>query len=169
SIGGESARFEKVLPLVKSYSAPVVALCLDDSGIPNDGETAVAVGDRLVSSLLEAGLPANKIYLDPLVRSVATSPESVLDTLELMKILGAKYEGLHFISGLSNVSFGLPERRHLNRAYAVMAVAAGLDAVIMDPLDSILQALILAAEALVNRDRYCLEYINAYNQNRLGG
>jgi 5-methyltetrahydrofolate--homocysteine methyltransferase len=167
SISGESERFNSLLPLVKRYKAPVVALCLDDRGIPKDKETAVAVGDQLIGSLLETGVPVNKIYLDPLVRSVATSPETVLDTLDLMRILGEKYEGLHFISGLSNVSYGLPERRHLNRAYVVMSVAAGLDAVIMDPLDNFLQALILAAEALVNRDRYCLNYIDAYNRSRL--
>lgn len=167
SISGESQRYDNVISLVKQYNTDVIALCLDDSGIPADKDTAVAVGDRLVRRLLESGIPAGKIYLDPLVRSVATNPATVLDTLEVMRVLGSAHQSLHFISGLSNVSFGLPERRHLNRAYAVMAVAAGLDAVIMDPLDKTLRALILAAEALANRDRFCLQYIDAYNRNIL--
>jgi cobalamin-dependent methionine synthase I len=167
SISGESDRFEKVLPLITKSDAAVVALCMDDKGIPGDSATAERVGRDLVRRLLDAGIPADRIYVDPLVRSVATNPETVVETLELMKTLGREFDGIHFVSGLSNVSFGLPERRHLNRAYAVMSVAGGLDAVIMDPLDRTLQALIYAAEALVNRDRFCMQYIGAFNEGKL--
>lgn len=167
SITGEKERFQKTLPLVKQYDARVIALCLDDRGIPADKETALEVGERLVSDLLDAGIPVDKIYLDPLVRSLATSPQTVLDTLVLMQTMGANYQGLHFVSGLSNISFGLPERRHLNRAYVVMSIGHGLDAVIMDPLDKSMHALIYAAEALVNKDRFCLSYIKAHNEGRL--
>lgn len=167
SISGESGRFKKVLPLAKQYNAGLIALCLDDRGIPQDRNVAIEAGSRLVDSLLDAGIPVEKIYLDPLVRSVATNPQAVLDTLMLVEALHAKYAGLHFVSGLSNVSFGLPERRHLNRAYLVMSIASGLDAVIMDPLDDLMQALIFASEALVNRDRFCLSYIKAHNDGKL--
>ena len=88
-----------------------------------------------MNDLLIDGVPIDDIYFDPLIRSVATSPGAVVDTLKLMQDLGSKFPGLHFVSGLSNVSFGLPERRHLNRAFVVLSVASGLDAVIMDPLD----------------------------------
>ncbi len=167
SISGERDRFGKVLPLVRQYEAGVVALCLDDRGIPSDNSAALAVAERLIGDLREAGIPLERIYLDPLVRSLATSPTTVTDTLALMQTLGAKFPGLHFVSGLSNVSFGLPERRHLNRAYAVMSIACGLDAVIMDPLDGLMRAMILAAEALANKDRFCLSYIKAYNSGIL--
>jgi cobalamin-dependent methionine synthase I len=167
SISGESERFSKVLPLITEYDTDVVALCMDDKGIPPDTVAAEKVGRDLVRRLLDAGVPADRIYVDPLVRSVATNPETVLGTLELMQTLGSAFDGLHFVSGLSNVSFGLPERRHLNRAYIVMSVANGLDAVIMDPLDETLRALIYAAEALANRDRFCMQYIGAYNEGKL--
>lgn len=167
SISGESERFSKVLPLIKKYDAGVVALCMDDAGIPPDCGTAEEVGRNLIRRLLDGGVSADRIYVDPLVRSVATNPETVLGTLELMQVLGNEFNDLHFVSGLSNVSFGLPERRHLNRAYVVMSVASGLDAVIMDPLDETLQALIYAAEALVNRDRFCMQYIGAYHKGKL--
>jgi len=167
SISGEHERFRRVLPLAKQYNAGLVALCLDDRGIPQSRDIAVEVGSRLVGSLLDAGIPAGKIYLDPLVRPVATNPQAVIDALALIETLHVKYADLHFISGLSNVSFGLPARRHLNRAYVVMSIVSGLDAVIMDPLDSFMHALILAAEALVNRDRFCLGYIKAHNDGRL--
>jgi len=71
------------------------------------------------------------------------------------------------VSGLSNVSYGLPERRHVNRAFAVLSIMSGLDAVIVDPLDRTLVALIYAAEALAGRDRFCLEYIKAFKAGRL--
>ncbi|MGA2229182.1 MAG: dihydropteroate synthase [Syntrophobacteraceae bacterium] len=167
SISGESERFKKVLPLIKQYNGAVVALCLDDGGIPPDRNTAIEVGGGLVGALTDAGVPIDKIYLDPLVRSVATSPLTVLDTLAVIETLRVKYPGLHFVSGLSNVSYGLPERRHLNRAYVVMSIVSGLDAVIMDPLDDLMHALIYAAEALVNQDRFCLKYIKAYQEKKL--
>ena len=167
SISGESERFQQVLPLVQQYNAGVVALCLDDRGIPADTKAAIAVGGKLVDDLVKAGIDLGRIYLDPLVRSLATSSDAVLETLIVMRTLGERYPGLHFVSGLSNVSYGLPERRHLNRAYVVMSVAAGLDAVIMDPLDKGMHAMICAAEALANRDRFCLNYIRAYNEGIL--
>ncbi len=167
SISGESERFKKVLPLALKHKSRLVALCLDDHGIPKNRQDALDVGVRLIDSLLDAGISPDRIYLDPLARSVATSPGAVLDTLAVMSSLREKYESLHFVSGLSNVSYGLPERRHLNRAYVVMSVANGLDSVIMDPLDNLMQALIYASEALVNRDKFCLNYIKAFNQGKL--
>ncbi|MFZ5646581.1 MAG: dihydropteroate synthase [Bacillota bacterium] len=167
SISGESERFGKVLPLVRQSGASVVALCMDDRGIPADKDQALDVGIKLVGRLVDSGVPLGDIYFDPLVRSVATSPSTVVDTLRLMEDMSARYPGLHFVSGLSNVSFGLPERRHLNRAYVVMSMASGLDAVIVDPMDSTLMALVYATEALLNKDRFCMQYIRCYQQGRL--
>ena len=167
SISGETERFDQVLPLVKQYNAQVVALGLDDNGIPADRDKAITVGSALVDKLVAEGIAVQDIYFDPLVRSLATSPATVVDTLAVMETLGAKYPGIHFVSGLSNVSFGLPERRHLNRAYVVLSVASGLDAVIMDPMDQVMQALISSTEALVQKDRFCLSYIKAFQNGKL--
>jgi 5-methyltetrahydrofolate--homocysteine methyltransferase len=167
SISGERSRYTQVIGLVKEYHASVVALGMDDRGIPRERSQALEVGIRLVEDLLNDGISLDDIYFDPLVRSLATSPGSVLETLGLMQDLKARFPGLHLISGLSNVSFGLPERRHLNRAFVVLSVASGLDAVIMDPLDRTMVALIYAAEALTDRDRFCLKYIEAYHQGKL--
>lgn len=167
SISGETARYNSVLPLIKQYNAGVVALCNDDRGLPSTKEMALEVGDSLVNRLAKDGIPVDDIYLDPLVRTLATSPETVVDSLEVMRELSRRFPGLHFVSGLSNVSYGLPERRHLNRAFVVMSIAHGLDAVITDPLDAQLIALIYASEALVKKDRFCMNYIGAYNSDRL--
>lgn len=167
SISGERNRLERVLPLVLQHEASVIALGMDDRGIPDSLEKALEVGSSVVESLTGAGVPVKDIYFDPLVRAVATSPETVLRTLTLIEEMKKRFEGLHFVSGLSNVSFGLPERRHLNRAYAVLSVAAGLDAVIIDPLDRAATALMYATEALMNRDKYCMRYIEAFHQGKL--
>lgn len=167
SISGETVRYNSVLPLVKQYGAGVIALCNDDRGLPSSKEMALDVGDSLVSRLVKDGIPVDDIYLDPLVRTLATSPETVIDTLEVMRELSHRFQGLHFVSGLSNVSYGLPERRHLNRAFVVMSIAYGLDAVIADPLDRQFIALIYASEALMNKDRFCLAYIKAFNDGKL--
>jgi cobalamin-dependent methionine synthase I len=167
SISGEKDRYDQVLPLVKEHSAQVVALGLDDNGIPAERQKAIDVGVGLVESLVSEGISVEDIFFDPLVRSVATSPATVVDTLAVMESLSAKFPGIHFVSGLSNVSYGLPERRHLNRAYVVLSVASGLDGVIMDPMDQVMQALILSTEALVQKDSYCLEYIKAYQNGKL--
>lgn len=167
SISGEKTRYGQVLPLVKQYKASVVALGMDDRGISQDKDQALEVGIKLVNDLLADSVPLDDIYFDPLVRSIATSPRAVAESLELMEVLGSRFAGMHFVSGLSNVSFGLPERRHLNRAFVVFSVASGLDAVIMDPLDSTMVALIYAAEALTNKDRFCMKYIEAYHKGKL--
>ena len=138
SISAESRKFNEVLPLIKQYNSSVIALCLDDRGIPQKIEDSQSVGDRLVSSLLDAGVAPGDIYFDPLVRSVATSQRAALELLQLMELMKERYKGIHFVSGLSNISFGLPERRHINRAYAVMCATRGMDAFILDPLDNIL-------------------------------
>ncbi len=167
SISGEGARYEQVLPMVKQYGASVVALGMDDRGIPQNKDQAREVGVTLVERLLGDGVSLDDIYFDPLVRSVATNQQAVVECLQLMHELRSRFARLHFVSGLSNVSFGLPERRHLNRAFVVMSIGNGLDTVIMDPLDSTMMALILAAEALMNKDRFCMNYIKAYNQGKL--
>jgi 5-methyltetrahydrofolate corrinoid/iron sulfur protein methyltransferase len=167
SISGESLRYDSVLGLVKQYGARVIAMCNDDRGLPSSLEMALDVGKALINRLIDDSIPIDDIYLDPLVRTLATSPATVIDTLELMRNLSNSFPGLHLVSGLSNVSYGLPERRHLNRAFVVMSIAYGLDAVIADPLDSQLMALVYASEALVNKDRFCLDYIKAYNAGKL--
>ncbi len=93
SISGETARYSSVLPLVKQYNARVIALCNDDRGLPSSKEVAIQVGDSLVSRLVKDGILLDDIYLDPLVRTLATSPGTVIDTLEVMRELSRRFAG----------------------------------------------------------------------------
>ncbi|MEW6217684.1 MAG: methyltetrahydrofolate cobalamin methyltransferase [Candidatus Bipolaricaulota bacterium] len=167
SISGESSRFDDVLQLVKEYGCGVVALCLDDDGMPSSGKEAVEKGGRLVERLLVAGVPAEDIFVDPLVRPISTDSGAGVAVVEVIRILREEYPGVHTICGLSNVSFGLPQRRLLNQAFLVATMTAGLDAVILDPLDARLMALLRAAEAVLGRDEYCARYLRAYREGRL--
>lgn len=161
SITLETSRFGPVLELVREYGTGVVALCLDDDGLPKGADEALAKGCRLVEKLLEAGVPAADIYLDPLVRSIGTDPTAGVAVLETIQRFRRDYPGLHTICGLSNISFGFPRRVFINRAFLVAAMAAGLDAAILDPLDRDLMALLAATRAVLGRDRYGLGYIRA--------
>lgn len=168
SITGEKTRFGQVLPLVREHGAAVVALCLDDAGMPGSAEEAVAKGSRLVEGLLAAGLGPDDVYVDPLVRPVSAEPSAGTAALEAIRRLREGYPGVHFICGLSNVSFGLPRRSLLNQAFLAAAMASGLDAVICDPLDGPLMSLLTAAEAVLGRDPQCGRYLRAYRQGKLG-
>lgn len=169
SISGESERYKRVLPLVKQYQAAVIALGMDDQGIPSTYDTSLSVGVKLIDDLLAAGVAVGDIYFDPLLRSVATSGETVLDTLKLMDTISGKYPGIHVTCGLSNVSHGLPERRHLNRAFLVLGIQHGMDAPIIDPTDPVARSLVYAANALLCKDKFCLKYTRAYRQGHLQG
>lgn len=168
SITGEKARFDELLPIVKDHGCSVVALCLDDAGMPSTAQQAVDKGSRLVDALLEAGIPDASILVDPLVRPVSTDPAAGVAVLQTIRAIEEKYPGVGTICGLSNVSFGLPLRRLLNQTFLIACLAAGLDAAIMDPLDDRLMALLRAAEALLGRDEYCTGYIRAYREGKLG-
>lgn len=167
SITAERARYSALLPLVKEYGCAVVALCLDDQGMPTTGEDAFVKGRKLVEDLLADGVPAGDIYVDPLVRPCSVDPKAGQAVVSAISRFMAQYPGIHTICGLSNISFGLPQRRLLNQAFLVSAITAGLDAVILDPLDRRLMGLLLASEAVLAKDAYCRRYIQAYRQGRL--
>ncbi|WP_425058240.1 5-methyltetrahydrofolate:corrinoid/iron-sulfur protein co-methyltransferase [Sporomusa carbonis] len=167
SISGETERFKHVLPLVKQYQASVVALCMDDRGIPANYETSAEVGIKLVNDLLEQGIAVNDIYFDPLLRAIATDTAAAMDCFKLMELISAKFPGIHVTCGLSNVSHGLPERKHLNRAFMILAMEHGMDAPIIDPTDPVAMALVYATNTLLNRDKRCVQYTRAYRQGKL--
>jgi len=167
SITGEAERLSRLLPVIKDHRSAVVALCLDDAGLPATADEATAKGLRLVETLLAAGIPPGDIYVDPVVRPVGADPGAAVTAIETIRLLRERLPEVHFICGLSNVSFGLPARSLANRAFGAMAMAAGLDAAILDPLDAPLMSALLAAEAVLGRDRHCGRYLRAYRQGKL--
>lgn len=159
SISAEAKRYADVLPIVKEFGAKVIALAMDDTGIQADPLLRLAVARTLVQRLIADGVPASDIYLDSLAFPIGTGDDTATTFLEIVRILHSEFPDIHLIAGLSNVSHGMPARRILNQAMTLLALANGLDAGILDPHDKHLMALIAAAEALLGRDEYCMEYI----------
>jgi 5-methyltetrahydrofolate--homocysteine methyltransferase len=162
SVTDEKARFDAILPLAQTYKAKLIALCMDDSGMPETADGRFQIAVRLIDKLTRAGIALDDIYIDPLVRPVATGSHYgrvVLDTIRRVK---TEYPQVHIACGLSNISFGLPVRKLINQTFLVAAMAAGMDGAILDPLDAKLMQLIWATEALLGTDEFCIEYLEKY-------
>jgi len=166
SITGEKDRYEKILPLVLNYRTKVVALCMDDKGMPETAEDRVAVAKNLYQSLTEAGIPEDDIYFDPLVKPVSTGDKAGQEVLDTVKLLKQNYPNVHMVCGLSNVSFGLPNRKILNQLFMIQTMTMGMDSYILNPLDKSMMGAVQGSQTLLGNDSYCTGYLNAH-RNRL--
>jgi 5-methyltetrahydrofolate--homocysteine methyltransferase len=168
SISGEESRLTGILPLIPRQTAGVIAVLIDDAGIPKDVESRLRVAHKVMEHTRAAGVPDDQVYIDPLVLAVATQQDSALVALETMRRLRAEYPSVRFSVGLSNISFGLPMRSLVNRAFLTLALYVGLDAAIMDPLDRGVIETLLATKVVLGRDRFCRQYTKAFREGRLG-
>ncbi|NMA33415.1 MAG: methyltetrahydrofolate cobalamin methyltransferase [Clostridiaceae bacterium] len=164
SITLEKERFDSILPLVLEYGTGVIALCMDDSGMPETTEERVAIADKLIAGLTAKGVNISDIYIDPMVRPVGTGSHYGTVALETIRSVRSRFPEVHITCGLSNISFGLPARKVLNQAFLIAAMTCGLDSAILDPLDKRLMAYIYAAEALLGRDDFCMDYLAKYRE-----
>lgn len=167
SISLEEDRFNKLLPVVKSGPCHIVALCMSQTSMPTTVEERVEVGSELISRLTEKGVPLDKIYVDPLIQPVSVDTNMGSAALGAIREIMSTFPGVHTICGLSNISFGLPERRLINRNFLALAMAHGLSAAILDPTDPRLMSTLLSVEMLLGRDEFCEQYIDAYQDGRL--
>ncbi len=166
SVSAEPEKMESLLPLAKEFDALIVALAMGKEGIPADDEGRVSACRQIHSRAQALGIPAEKLYYDPLVLSIATDTRQGELSLKTISRIKAELTGAMTTMGLSNVSFGLPDRSLLNRVFFAMAITAGLDSAIVDPTDRELMQTLAAAEALIGRDPYCKNYIKAYRKSR---
>jgi 5-methyltetrahydrofolate--homocysteine methyltransferase len=161
SISGEPERLEKILPLVTEHGCEVIALAMDAKKIPETYEKRMDVIEKVLQATRAGGVPDEKVYVDPLAMTIATINQSAVIACDTIRAVRAKYPEVHFTMGLSNISFGLPARKQINRAFLILAMQAGLDSAILDPLDRELRAAILTTELLLGHDRHCLNYVRA--------
>jgi 5-methyltetrahydrofolate--homocysteine methyltransferase len=169
SASAESARMAPVLELAAAHHARLVALTLDDTGLPTTAAQRVAIATRLGEAAQAAGIPISDLFIDPLARPLAVEAEQGAAFLDAVAGIVAALPGVHVICGLSNISFQMPLRPLLNRTFLAMAAARGMDAAILDPLDKAMLASVCAAETLLGRDEMCLGYIQAFRAGRLQG
>jgi len=137
--------------------------------MPTTVEERVQVGSELIEKLTDKGIPLERIYIDPLVQPVSVDTHMGIATLGAISKTMNQFPGVNTICGLSNVSFGLPERGLINRNFLALCLVYGLSAAILDPTDQQLMSTLLAVEMLLGRDEYCGDYIDAYQSGRISG
>ncbi len=167
SISLEADRFEPLLSLVGNHPARVVALCMGKTGIPATAAERVRIAGELVEALTGKGVALEKIYVDPLVQPVSVDTHNGSIALDAIAGIRQAFPGVNTICGLSNISFGLPERRLINRTFLSQAMARGLSAAILDPLDRGLMSVLCSARMLLGEDVYCEGFLTAYEGGRL--
>ncbi len=167
SISLETGRYESILPLITSNPCSIVALCISRTSMPTTVEERVQVGSELIKSLADNGIPLEKIYLDPLVQPVSVDTRMGMAAIESIGKIMKAFPGVRTICGLSNISFGLPHRRLINRSFLALCMAYGLTAAIVDPTDNKLMSTILAIEMLLGRDEYCEKFIEAHQTGKI--
>jgi 5-methyltetrahydrofolate--homocysteine methyltransferase len=166
SISLEKERYNALLPIVAGTDLKVIALCMSDEGMPESVEDRMSIADKLVNGLLQKNVPLENIYVDPLVQPIATNSNFGIDFLNTVGKIMTQFKDVHTVCGLSNISYGLPARKFMNQTFMAMAIAKGLDAAIVNPLDKQMMANIIAAESLRGRDDFCVNYIKAYRAKK---
>ena len=151
SVTGEEDRLEAILPLVKKYNVPVVAISNDDTGISEDPEVRFAVAKKIVERAADFGIPAHDIVVDPLVMPVGAMATAGQQVFALVRKLREEL-GVNTTCGASNISFGLPNRHGINAAFLPMAIGAGMTSAIMNPVRQVEMEAIRAANFLNNQD-----------------
>ena len=167
SITAEKERFDAIAPLLSEFETSIIALCMDDSGMPETADERFKIADKLVENLTKLGLKPDDIYIDPMIRPIGTGSHYGVVAIETMRGVKEKFPEVHIMCGLSNVSFGLPARKIINQVFLICAMNAGMDGAILDPLDKKLMSFIYGAEAVLGLDEYCLNYLEKYREGAL--
>jgi len=168
SVSGDSERWPEILPWVKAYGCDLIALPSDRKGIPSSVSERIKIAERIIEGVSKEGIGPQRLYFDPLVLPISSNTQNALLFLETLRELKRAFPDVKTISGLSNISFGLPRRTWINQSFLVLSLGAGLDAAILNPLDKNLMALVRSTEALLNKDPFCVKYIEAFRSGKLG-
>lgn len=165
SVNGKKESLEQILPIAKKYGAAILGLTLDDRGIPESAEERLEVAQKIVKKALEMGIPKEDIFIDCLVVTASAQQMLVKETLKAVRLVKEKL-GVKTVLGVSNVSFGLPQRPIINRNMLAMALMQGLDAPIMNPADQGMMEAVASYRVLMGLDGDAEDYINQYGNNQ---
>lgn len=160
SVNGKEDSLQHVLPLAKKYGAAVVALCLDDNGIPETAAGRIAVADKIIVRAAEYGIEARNIIVDPLALTISTGAENAQIACEVIRAMKAR--GINTVMGVSNISFGLPGRDAVNSTFFALALQAGLSCGIINPQSQPMLAAYYGYRALAGLDEGCKTYVQHY-------
>ncbi|MBR2823210.1 MAG: homocysteine S-methyltransferase family protein [Clostridia bacterium] len=158
SVNGKRESLDAILPLCKKYGAAVVGLCLDEEGIPETWEGRMAIARRIVEAADRVGIPRQDVYIDCLTLTVSAQQSQAAETLKALRAV-KKELGVQTVLGVSNISFGLPERQQINLSFLTQALAAGLDCPIMNPNQNAMRKAVAAFQVLSGEDAGADRYI----------
>jgi len=167
SITKESDRWQEVFPVAVEHDCLVLGLCIDDNGIPEEADKRIQIADRIINDLVKAGKNIEDIAIDPLTTPLSVNTSYGIIVLDTIKGVKKNFPEVKLITGLSNISYGLPARKQVNRAFVVNCMVNGLDGALIDPLDTTMMSLIFATEALMNKDPFCGNYLKAFRAGQV--
>lgn len=159
SISLEKERFEAMMPFLDGKNCKVIALCMDDTGMPVTFDDILGRAKGLVKELNKIGIPTDSIYIDPLVQPISTDTNKGNMVLDAVRAIKSEFPEVHITGGLSNISYGLPQRYIINRTFVTLMMDAGMDSAIIDPLDSKIMGTIRTADMLLGKDDFCMNFL----------
>lgn len=164
SVNGKAESLAQILPLAAHYGAAIIGLALDENGLPQTADERIAIARRIMDAAISAGISKDDIYIDCLTLTVSAQQDQALATLDAIRRVKAEL-GLKTVLGVSNISFGLPNRALLNQSFLTMALQAGLDLAIINPNSRNMTDTIAAYRVLANIDRDAADYITTQTDN----
>ncbi len=168
SVSMEGNKTGIVFPVIANTRWKCITLCSDERGIPDSADKRLKVFERILGEADKYGIAHSRLFVDPLVEMLCTSEDGISTVIETIKGIRAMDKDVHIVGAISNISFNLPARALINQTFATLAIAAGMDAAILDPLNRDMIGAIFATEACMGLDDYCMEYIGAFREGRIG-
>lgn len=163
SVNGKLDSMESVFPLIQKYGAVVVGLCLDESGIPSTSKERLAIAQKIVKKAQEYGIQKKDIVIDGLAMTISSQSDGALVTLDTLQKVKEELN-VSTILGVSNISFGLPQREIINSYFLSMALQSGLSCAMINPNNEMMKKAFDASMALMNQDAQCMHYISSYSK-----
>lgn len=163
SITAQENRYRHILPIALKHNSGIIALTMDERGMPDTADDRYKIAQKIYTVLKREGVSDENIFFDPLVRPISSEPKQAVELLKAIpkiKSLG----NVRVVCGISNISYGLPKRSIVNSTFLSLALNAGMDGALIDPLDKRMMAAIKSTEALLGRDRYCMNFIQSHRK-----
>ena len=162
SVSLEGDKIDTIFPVIADTDWECVALLCDNDGIPDSVERRLKIFFGIMEKAKQYGIAPSRLHIDPLVVTLGTDQTALTVFADCCRRIKYEYPEIHITSGLSNISFGLPVRKNINQAFMVLAMNAGMDSAIVDPTNKNMIGMIYATNALLERDEYCLQYIDKF-------
>jgi cobalamin-dependent methionine synthase I len=167
SVNAEAERLDPVGRVAAEHGAGLIALVMGEGGIPRTVEERIAAADLIMDHLKRLGIEQEQVYFDPLVLPISVDTDQGLVTLQTIEQIKSRYPSAKTVVGLSNISYGLPQRGIVNRSFLLMAAAVGLDAAILDPTDARMMSMVRVSDMLTGKDPACKGFIKAHRRGML--